>query len=239
MLKTVNYLIFIFFLSCTAIAEEQNDRQEFTFLTETAYLQEANEWQVNLLHSRLKCQSCTESKVSSEISIEYGFSNLLQFELSINSEPNFSNDIESEKEQEIEIGASYALIEETNTSPLISTSFSIISEDELGVELAVSASKSYKDRHTFHLTLSTEKIEDEKAVSLSSAYIYSVNEALSLIAEWQKVKESTHSDDEYYSNINAGLIYNLDELFSIGLGYQKTDNEQLRDNINLKMTMEF
>jgi len=181
-------------------------------------------------------------------SLEYGFTDVLQIELSIDQQPEVEIDeqaFEIENEVEYELGLLYTLTEQSGVLPHLSIAGSFISEeDEYGYELALLVSYEFYDDHFVHLNLGVEEVDEENINFVNIAYAFQMTEEFALLVEIQRLKEkltvnnvSSHDD---VNEVSFGLVYEIEEGPELGVAYQYYTSDDFLDSaLIIKLSYEF
>lgn len=236
--------------------EEMAKQQQFLFTTESAYVQDKGEVQLTLDGSIFENQEAIEEDATSAtdtttttLGFEYGITENLTAELSI---PYLDTEITSDGETtsqdgigDIEFGAMYGLLHETDTLPAIAIGVEVaapagdedkgLGNDAWGYGATLAVSKRLTEDFTGHLALGYEFVNnatdvddgartevDEDEVSFGIGVAYDVSEALCLtmelngVEETEKTAEAKVRTHELY--LTPGFNYEVVDDLQIGVG---------------------
>jgi len=234
--------LFIFGFTNKGIADGS---QEFTFLVEPAFTQEKNEWQVNLQLSEPNYKHEISSDLEVMLSIEFGFTNDLQLELSLNKanelEDGVETETETETETEYELGLSYVLINQQRLLPQITLGSGIVYEDsEYGYEMALLCSYQFSDNHFLHGNLVFEEVDSEKQTSAKFAYAFILSESWTLLAEFERHKSDDDIGDAFSNTFSTGFVFESESEIELGFAYLNySEDAEIDNSIQFKIAYEF
>jgi len=220
-------LILSMVLSSYVLADET---QEFTFVVEPAYTQEDGEWQLNLVLNNPSYQHDISTHIEAGLSLEYGFSDVLQGEFSANRANELEDGLETEISVEYELGLSYMLVKQKGFMPQFTIAAGVIVEEsEVGYETALLYSYQINEQHYIHGNFIYEEIDSENEVAVNLAYAFKLDESWTFLAEVERNKETSADDSsDYVNTFSAGVIFETESDIELGVAYlaYNADTEQ-------------
>jgi len=205
-------------LNSYALADEA---QEFTFVVEPAYTQEDGEWQFNLVLNNPSYQHDISTTLEAELSLEYGFSDVLQVEFSANRSNELEKGFDTEMLVEYELGLSYMFIEQQGFLPQFTITAGAIFEDsEVGYETGLLYSYQFLEMHFLHGNFIYESIDNKNEVAGNLAYAFIFAESWTLLAEFERAKESSHGfSSDYLNTLSTGVVFETQAELELGVAY--------------------
>ena len=218
-------VIFIFFT--TPI----NAAQEFTFIAEPAYTQEKGEWQINVTLSEPKYQHHIPTGLEASMSLEYGFSDVLQAEISSNRSNKLVATAVTAMETDYELSLSLMLVEQQRFMPQFTLAAGVVAEDsEYGYEMGLLYSYQVIEQHFIHGNFLYEALDDKDEVTANLAYAFIIDESWTLLAEVEQSKETTKYDSSGYTNtFSAGIVFDTPSEVELGLAYLVYNGDTVQD----------
>jgi hypothetical protein len=242
-MNEINYFnvtfCFIVLFSCSAAA---SDSQEFTFIVEPAYMQEKGEWQINLGFASPTYQNNISTTLETSVSLEYGFTDVLQAEFSSSRSNELEEGLDAEMGMEYELGLSLMLIEQHAFMPQLTLVAGVIAEDsEYGYEAGLLYSYQVLENNFIHGNFIYETIDNESEIAINLAYAFTIDESWTLLAEIEHTKETSDDDSiEYVNSFSAGVVFETESDIEIGLAYLVYNADTLQDySWQLKAAYEF
>jgi len=231
------YLV-IFAFSFNAIA---GDSQEFTFLVEPAFTQEQDEWQFNLQLSKPHYKHGISSDLEVMLSIEFGFTNDLQVEFSLNKSNEVEGGFETEIETEYELGLSYMLLNQQKYLPQMTLASGIVYEDsEYGYEIALLCSYQLSDRNFVHGNLVFEDVDNAKNTSAKFSYAFVFSDSWTVLAEFERNRASDELKKSFNNTLSTGIVFETDSEIELGFAYMNYSQDNEADNsLEFKISYEF
>lgn len=230
--------------------------QDFLFLIEEAYSQEADEWQwaLQLTQSRYRLDAASSDSKDriGIINVEYGITERWQLELELPYQRSKITDEDGSDTVSaignLELGASYLLFGEEDEGAAVRVGSSLsaaagsekepVRSDEWGVEVFSSASKELLGGHFLHVSISYEREDqgDETELSYGIAYVLPLSSSWSTLLEIQKHHADEQEPDgeeesSSYHVYSLGLSYESQWGPQIGISYGKGSDDELMDTI--------
>ena len=210
----MNSLTRTFTLACIGLSVtsmiQAEEKQQFTFVTEPAYLQSKGEWQVNAGIEWQKNNHGLSNQFAPSLSAEYGIFNYLQLELGASWQPEHQGANSFKRESEIEIGLSYTIIFEDEFMPQIAAGVAVSSEDgDTEIEAVLSLSKQLEEEHFIHGNLAVGGIGDDESLSLMAGYAFKVTDETTLVAELSRTRNEVSDNllnDTFYDGLLVSVL---------------------------------
>jgi hypothetical protein len=265
-------LSFSLFLSASVFATDfqydnhkhENHEEDFLFLLNGAYTQEANESEIGINYQYIKYKHNGNKKDSIDHSLklfaEYGFTDRLQigFSLPYQQSTWYEAGVKADASSigNPEVGLSYKIIQETSNLPAVSVGVSVdvgagsnkepIRSKEWAYGGFFNASKHIDDWGFIHANLVYGKAEngDKTNTAFGLGFIRPFTDNFSGMIEYVIEKESYKyhygSEKQTISLLSLGLSYQNNNGLVVGLGYGQSNDDEFFDHaLSLILEYEF
>ncbi len=237
-----------------ALADQDDDprpEQDFLFLLEEGYVQDRNEWQVELAVNR---ERNGKTDWRTDLGVEYGITGRVQAELSIPYR-NLETPAGSRRSDigDIELGLTFAALRETDISPQLALSIetSAPTGDADGgtgagawsYGFGIAASKNVSEHLFLHVNAAHERLNngfgddetfDGREWFLGAGGVVEVTRALAVAVEYtfehERENSNAETGTEQSSLFSIGLIYQPFDEVAVGLAGVLGLNDQAPDN---------
>lgn len=211
-------------------------QQEFTYLSEPAYLQEIGEWQFNTQINTDAYSQPNQHKMSGQLSIEYGITDDLQLELGTQWQHEREDGI-FEDESEYEVALSYHLM--AQNSGYVDASIEsglVFEESDIGYEIRLLSSYALAEDQFVHFNVGFESLDNAQTTSIAGSYVHVFDNELGMLLEFEKSWLDNHD-----SSIAAfGFVYEVLNDVEVGAAYlHYFDDVDLDYSVTFKVSYEF